>query len=135
VRINVALQGLLLLVGLFYALVILVDIATGTYATIAEPPTPGADPARAAGEAVGSWIAVVLLPIWSGITLVWAPFNLFGLWKLRPWGRISTMVYSSLSLFTCCCMPFGIYALVSLMLPNVRALFAGESSTQRGWSP
>jgi len=129
VRINVALQGLLLLVGLFYALVIVIDIATGTYATIAETPTAGADPARAAGEAAGTWMAVVLLPIWSVVTLLWAPLNLYGLWKLRPWGRVSTMVYSSLSIFTCCCMPFGIYALVSLMLPSVRALFAGESGS------
>jgi len=129
VRINVALQALLLLVGLFYALVIVIDIAQGSYGTIAETASREADAPRAAGEAVGTWIAVVLLPIWSGITLVWAPLNLYGLWKLRPWGRVSAMVYSSLSLFTCCCMPFGVYALVSLMLPSVRALFADGSGS------
>lgn len=129
VRINMALQALLLLIGLFYVAVIVINIAIGSYDSILEPPSPGADPAQAAGEALGGWMAVVLLPIWSGITLLWAPLNLYGLWKLQPWGRVSTIVYSALSFFTCCCMPFGIYALVSLLLPSVRALFTSPGAS------
>jgi hypothetical protein len=120
------LQAVLLLLGLFYVLGVVLNVAEGTYATLGTS-TPSADPSEAVGQAVGRWMALVLLPIWSGLTLVWAPLNIYGLWRLRQWGRVSTLVYSALSLFTCCCMPFGIYALVSLMLANVRALFEGVS--------
>jgi hypothetical protein len=130
VRVNMVLQGLLLLVGFLYAVVIIINIAIGSYESIADTPPSDGDAARAAGEAIGNWMAVVLLPIWSGITCLWAPLNIYGLWKLRPWGRVSTIVYSALSLFTCCCMPFGIYALVSLMLTNVRALFESGQGPQ-----
>jgi len=116
---------LLMLMALVYVTGIVINVAQGTYETLGTH-TPAADASEAAGQAVGRWMALVLLPIWSGLTLLWAPLNVFGLWRLRQWGRISTLVYSTLSLFTCCCMPFGIYTLVSLMLPSVRALFEGR---------
>jgi hypothetical protein len=125
VRINMVIQAVVFLVGAFYVLGIVVTIAEGTYATLGARP-PSGDPAEQVGEAIGHFIAAVLLPIWSGLTLVWAPLNVWGLWKLKPWGRISTLVYSALSLFTCCCLPFGIYTLVSLHLPRPHALFARE---------
>jgi hypothetical protein len=129
VRINMVLQALLLGLGFLVVFVVVVNIAQGTYETAVTHP-PSADPSEAIGEAVGHWMASVMLPIWSGITLVWAPLNLYGLWKLRPWGRVSTLVYSTISLFTCCCMPFGIYALVSLNLPNPSALFEGQRGSR-----
>lgn len=129
VRINMVLQALLLLLGFLFVVAVVVDVAQGTYESILNERTPGADAAQASGEAVGRWIAMVLLPIWSGITLLWAPLNVYGLWKLRPWARVSTLVYSTLSLFTCCCMPFGIYAIISLLLPSVRALFVGSDAS------
>lgn len=128
VRVNMVLQVALLLVGLVYVIGIVASLAMGTYDTLGARP-PSGDPAEQLGEEIGRWIAAVLLPIWSGLTLVWAPLNVYGLWRLRPWGRASTLVYSALSLFTCCCLPFGIYALVSLNLPKVYALFTSPGAS------
>ena len=134
VRINVVLQGLLLLAHLLFAVGVAALVAEGTYGSIGAGP-PSADPAEAAGEVVGHWIAIVMLPIWSVVGLVWAPLNAYGLWKLRPWARTSTMAYWIMSIFSCCCSPFGLYGLITLLRADVKALFAAPPPGGPGGYP
>lgn len=74
-------------------------------------------------EQAGQYGAYGVIGIWAFLGIFWTPVNAWGLWKRRPWARISTIVYWSGSFLTCCCIPFGVYGLVSLLRRDVADLF------------
>ena len=65
-------------------------------------------------EKIGFFGTFTAIGLWSGTGIVWAPINAWGLFKKRGWARKSTMVYYVVSLFTCCCIPLGLFGLWSL---------------------
>jgi len=72
-------------------------------------------------EQLGFFGTFACLGGWGLIGLLWAPLNAWALWKRKPWARWSTLLYWAGSLFTICCIPFGLYGLWSLLRPDVRA--------------
>jgi hypothetical protein len=62
---------------------------------------------------------------WAVLGLVWTPLNAYGLWKRRPWARLSTLIYWGGSILTCCSLPLGIYGLVSMLRKDVAVLLRG----------
>ncbi len=66
---------------------------------------------------------VACIGTWASLGLPWAALNTWGLAKRRPWALRSTRAYWACSLLTCACIPLGLYGLVSLGRPGVRALF------------
>lgn len=89
-----------------------VMIATG----ISSAPAEG-------GEAAGFYSTFGCIGTWSLVGVVWAPLNAWGLYRKHGWARISTLAYWTVSLFTCCCLPFGAYGIYALMRRDVRSLF------------
>lgn len=79
------------------------------------------------GEKAGFYGTFACIGVWSGLGLLWTPFNAWGLFMKRPWARTSTMIYWAGSLVTLCCIPFGLYGLWSLWRPDVAALFRGPA--------
>jgi hypothetical protein len=58
--------------------------------------------------------------------VLWTPVNAMGLYKRRPWARISTIAYYVVAMPFCCCLPLGVYGLWSLTRPEVKSLLDGE---------
>ena len=84
----------------------------------------GASPAPATdSEAAAFYGTFACIGVWSAVGLVWAPLNLWGLHRRARWARTSTVAYWSVSLFTCCCLPFGAYGIYALLRRDVRAVF------------
>jgi hypothetical protein len=74
-------------------------------------------------ERIGFFGAFMVIGLWCSAGIVWAPLNAYGLLKKRPWSRKSAMAYYVVSLFTCCCIPLGLYGLWSLGKSDTRSLF------------
>jgi hypothetical protein len=74
-------------------------------------------------ERIGFYGTFVVLGLWCSAGMVWAPLNAYGLFRKRPWSRKSAMAYYVVSLFTCCCIPLGLYGLWSLGKSDTRSLF------------
>ncbi len=86
-------------------------------------PFPGQSSAFREGQAMGQVVGIALgLTVHVGGAL-WAPINAYALAARRPWAYISTLAYSVMVLFTCCCIPVGVFGLWSLTRPGVREIF------------
>ncbi|MFH1436248.1 MAG: hypothetical protein ABIJ56_11075 [Pseudomonadota bacterium] len=71
-------------------------------------------------ERIGFFGTFAALGLWCSAGIVWAPLNAYGLFKKRAWARTSSLVYYAVSLFTCCCIPLGLYGLWSLSGKDIR---------------
>jgi len=118
VRANAIIQLVALALHALFAASIAFNLATDGFAG----PGGTTGSAHDQGQWVGYWGTILFATVWSAVGLVWTPINAYGLWKLRPWARVSTLIYSGISLITCCGTPIGIYGLVSLLRADVRAL-------------
>lgn len=61
---------------------------------------------------------------WVMLGVLWAPLNAIGLWRRRPWARVSTLLYAGFTGFSILGLPYAGYAIYSLTRPEVRRLFA-----------
>ena len=91
-------------------------------------------------EKIGFFGTFAALGLWCSAGIVWAPLNAYGLFKKRAWARKSSLVYYAVSLFTCCCIPLGLYGLWSLSVKDIRPARPGGSRrpplspcTPRSW--
>ena len=107
--------GLLLLASTFFNVIMM---AAGKH-----PASPSPSTAFEQGRLVGNAIGFGLTGLGSLACLLWGPINAWGLWTRRPWARTSTIVFWALSIPTLCCLPFGLYGLISLTRPSVARLF------------
>ncbi|NUP11449.1 MAG: protein kinase [Polyangiaceae bacterium] len=107
------------------------------FATRPDPPRPA--PATSSGGsdlgpldiALGGIVilSILMMTVWMVVGVVWAPLNGWALLRRHRLGRVSTMVYAALSIFSCCGIPYAAYVLWSLTRPGVKALF--EDKRQR----
>jgi hypothetical protein len=78
-----------------------------------------------AGRQVGHYLGLGLSAGWAAVGLLWTPLNAWGLHRRAPWARTSTLVYWSVSIATCCCLPFGAIGIYLLTRPGVKERFQG----------
>ncbi len=64
--------------------------------------------------------------VWLPAGVVWAPLNAYGLFRRRPWARVSSIVYAAIGLFSCFGTMYSVYALYSLTRPSVKKAFEQE---------
>jgi len=112
-----AVHGLTLLSVFINLILSLIASQPGNPLGDAYPVPPGTP------EKIGFFGAFVVIGLWCSAGIVWAPLNAYGLFKKRPWARKSAMAYYAVSLFTCCCIPLGLYGLWSLGKSDTRSLF------------
>jgi eukaryotic-like serine/threonine-protein kinase len=129
VRIHMVAQGVFALGHLVWAAGVTVSACAGAS-------RPGEAPTSSGEGGVESWAIAMVLGMllvlgFSFAGVFWAPLNLVGLWRRRPWARMSTLIYGIAALFTVLGIPYGIYAIYSLTRPGVRAAFADSSRLSR----
>lgn len=130
VRANAWIQSFFILLHVLTFASVVINILLITVSAQADTSLGGLyDVPRTTGGQVGFYGTFACIGIWSGLGLVWTPFNAWGLFMKRPWARTSTMIYWAGSLVTLCCIPFGLYGLWSLWRPDVAALFRPGSGT------
>jgi hypothetical protein len=76
------------------------------------------------GEIVGRLLAGGCFLLWGAAGGVWAIINLTKLKNPGPSLRTSLTAYWWFSALSCLCFPFGIFGLVNLSRPDVRAALA-----------
>jgi hypothetical protein len=75
-------------------------------------------------------ISIGIVWIFGALALIyaaWGALNAWGMRKLKPWARVSSLAASGLALPLCCFMPLGIYGLYALTRADVRAVFTAAS--------
>jgi len=75
------------------------------------------------GEQIGQLTAYGAAALWSVSGVIWAPLNAYGLFKRKPWARMSSLLYWGIQIASCCCFPFGAYGMWSLLRADVKQLF------------
>ena len=86
-------------------------------------PLQGQSSAFREGQAMGQVVGIALGLTVHGAGALWAPLNAYALAARRPWAYTSALAYSVMTLFTCCCIPVGVFGLWSLTRPGVREVF------------
>lgn len=121
-RANAWLMTAMVVLHVLTALSVVINLIGDLSGYSAELLGPAMTP-RTTEEKVGHWSAFACIGGFAIAGLVWAPVNAWGLFRGRPWARISSITYWSASLLTCCCVPMGAYGLWSLLREDVADSF------------
>jgi hypothetical protein len=80
-----------------------------------------ASDAEEAGRRAGQIIGFLLSFTWSIGGTAWCGINTYGILKKQPWTFRSLHAYWIALIATCCCFPAGIFGLLHVRKPHVRA--------------